>query len=242
VVKKEKLGRETGYGIRHGASLPRDGKAAQRREKIIEAARKLFIDNGFHATGVAQIAKESGIAVGQLYRDFASKEEIIAAIAAQDTNEVLNSDDIERSVADRDESALWRWLEEFFKPDPECPSVLIADIVVEASRNPKVAGIFGGCHDRVRARLLGVLEVLVPGDAMVAARDTMADMTLMVSLGILQHDLIRGRDEAYHLAGVAFASLRAQILALRNQHVGDGHERVEKGGLCSVCSGALADG
>jgi hypothetical protein len=58
---------------------------------------------------------------------------------------------------------------------------------------PKVAGIFGGCHDRVRARLLGVLEVLVPGDAMVAARDTMADMTLMFSLGILQHDLIRGR-------------------------------------------------
>jgi AcrR family transcriptional regulator len=49
------------------------GKAAQRREKIIEAARKLFIDNGFHATGVAQIAKESGIAVGQLYRDFASR-------------------------------------------------------------------------------------------------------------------------------------------------------------------------
>jgi hypothetical protein len=51
---------------------------------------------------------------------------------------------------------------------------------------------------------------VVPGDAMVAARDTMADMTLMFSLGILQHDLIRGRDEAYHLAGVAFASLRAR--------------------------------
>lgn len=217
------------------------GKAAQRREKIIEAARKLFIENGFHATGVAQIAKESGIAVGQLYRDFASKEDIIAAIAAQDTNEVLNSDDVERSVADRDESALWRWLEEFFKPDPECPSVLIADIVVEASRNPKVAGIFGSCHDRVRARLLAVLEVLLPGAAMVNARDTMTDMTLMVSLGILQHDLIRGRGEAHHLAEVAFAALRAQILALRSQHADVSDDPGQKTGLCPVCKGELTE-
>ena len=39
--------------------LPAD-RAATRRRRIIEAARSLFVANGFHATGVAQIARESG--------------------------------------------------------------------------------------------------------------------------------------------------------------------------------------
>ena len=52
--------------------VPHREKALLRREKIVSAARRLFIANGFHATGVAQIAKESGIAVGQIYRDFSS--------------------------------------------------------------------------------------------------------------------------------------------------------------------------
>ena len=59
-------------------------KAEQRRDRVIEAARKLFIDKGFHGTGIAQIAKDSGIAVGQLYRDFSAKEDIVAAIVNGD--------------------------------------------------------------------------------------------------------------------------------------------------------------
>ncbi|RZM06398.1 MAG: TetR/AcrR family transcriptional regulator, partial [Sphingomonas sp.] len=37
-------------------------------------ARRLFVEHGFHSTGIALIAKESGVAVQQLYRDFPSKE------------------------------------------------------------------------------------------------------------------------------------------------------------------------
>jgi len=42
-------------------------RANARRERIMASARRLFLINGFHATGVAQIARESGVAVGQLY-------------------------------------------------------------------------------------------------------------------------------------------------------------------------------
>ena len=55
-------------------------RAEQRRARIIAAARTLFAENGFHNTGIAQIAKQSGVLVGQIYRDFANKEEIVVAI------------------------------------------------------------------------------------------------------------------------------------------------------------------
>lgn len=196
------------------------GKAAERREKIVTSARKLFIENGFHATGVAQIAKVSGVAVGQLYRDFASKEAIIAAIVAQDSSEFLIASDIARSVAEGDEAAVWQWLRDFLDPEPDCSSVLIAEIVAEAARNPKVAGIFVGCHQQVRGALLQALHVLLPGPELADARGVMADMMLMLSLGLLQHDLMRGETEVRRLADVAFASIRGQILGFRNQRAG----------------------
>ena len=68
----------------------RAGRATQRRAHILEISRRLFIENGFHGTGVAQIASASGIKVGQIYRDFASKEDIIAAIAARDLTRFLD--------------------------------------------------------------------------------------------------------------------------------------------------------
>ena len=58
----------------------RAGRATARREKVIQAARTAFKANGFHATGIAQIAHASGVAVGQIYRDFANKEAIVAEI------------------------------------------------------------------------------------------------------------------------------------------------------------------
>lgn len=61
-------------------SAGRGERADNRRRHLLDVARRLFIDQGFHQTGVAQIAAESGIKVGQIYRDFASKEAIIAAI------------------------------------------------------------------------------------------------------------------------------------------------------------------
>ena len=65
---------------------------------MLDTARKLFIENGFHGTGVAQIAARSGIKVGQIYRDFSSKEDIIAAIVNSDCRSFLGR----RNAAPRD--------------------------------------------------------------------------------------------------------------------------------------------
>ncbi|MHB1161116.1 MAG: TetR/AcrR family transcriptional regulator, partial [Chloroflexota bacterium] len=50
------------------------------REAILEASRSLFLRQGYHATGMREIARESGISLGAVYNHFPSKEEIFAAI------------------------------------------------------------------------------------------------------------------------------------------------------------------
>ncbi|MGE4281977.1 MAG: TetR/AcrR family transcriptional regulator [Magnetospirillum sp.] len=50
-----------------------------RRDDIIEAALRLFLRDGFHATGIAAIIAEAGTTKMTLYSHFASKEALIAA-------------------------------------------------------------------------------------------------------------------------------------------------------------------
>ncbi|GAA4510893.1 hypothetical protein GCM10023191_074200 [Actinoallomurus oryzae] len=52
-----------------------------KRAEIVAAARRCFSRDGFHQTSMPDIATEAGISAGAPYRYFASKEEIILAIA-----------------------------------------------------------------------------------------------------------------------------------------------------------------
>ena len=49
----------------------------QRHRQIVDAAVKLFINNGFHKTTTRQIARAAGFSIGSLYEYIASKEDIL---------------------------------------------------------------------------------------------------------------------------------------------------------------------
>src|SRR5258707_6200213 len=51
-------------------------KAAENRERIVEAAARLFREQGFDGVGVDAIMKEAGLTHGGFYGHFASKEEL----------------------------------------------------------------------------------------------------------------------------------------------------------------------
>jgi AcrR family transcriptional regulator len=53
-----------------------------KRAQIVAAARRCFARGGFHQTSMPDIAAAAGVSAGAPYRYFASKEEIILAIAA----------------------------------------------------------------------------------------------------------------------------------------------------------------
>ena len=56
----------------------------QQIQRILEAAQVCFVRSGFQGASMQQICAECGMSPGALYRYFASKEAIVAAICAAD--------------------------------------------------------------------------------------------------------------------------------------------------------------
>jgi TetR/AcrR family transcriptional regulator len=54
-------------------------RAEERREKILEAARRVFLESGFAGARTRRIAEEAGITEALLYRFFPSKSDIFRA-------------------------------------------------------------------------------------------------------------------------------------------------------------------
>ena len=52
-------------------------RAIQTREKLLQAALKMYTQQGYYATTVDQIAKEAGLSTGVAYRYFKNKKELL---------------------------------------------------------------------------------------------------------------------------------------------------------------------
>ena len=60
-----------------------------RRQRILEAARAVFMRNGFEGARTKQIADEGGMAEAMIYRHFDSKEELFAAAVVAPFEQVI---------------------------------------------------------------------------------------------------------------------------------------------------------
>jgi AcrR family transcriptional regulator len=60
--------------------LTRAEKRERTYEELILAAEKLFVERGFHATSVDEIAFEAGYTKGAVYSNFESKEDLFFAV------------------------------------------------------------------------------------------------------------------------------------------------------------------
>ena len=54
-----------------------------RRRQIRDGAARCFARNGFHATSMQDVFKETGLSAGAVYRYFSGKEALVAAIAEE---------------------------------------------------------------------------------------------------------------------------------------------------------------
>lgn len=114
-------------------------RAEAQRKRILDAAQRCFIEYGFHAASMANIADAAGMSAGLIYRYFASKNEIILAIIEQQLQ--LTREEMRQLDGSVDlPLEIWR---SFGRAETETEDrmnpVLFLEISAQASRDPEIA-------------------------------------------------------------------------------------------------------
>jgi AcrR family transcriptional regulator len=114
--------------------------ADERRERILEAAERVFAADGFHAATMQHVAEAAGMSAGNLYRTFPSKEAIVEGLCARDQRErVANF----AHLADSNSifAAFSAALHDHIAARSRQKATLTLEIWAEAQRNPAVAAM-----------------------------------------------------------------------------------------------------
>ena len=119
-------------------------EAQPTRTRILNAAREIFSENGFHSASMKAICKSCAISPGTLYHHFISKEALIQAIILQDQERALARfrEPIEgiHFVDYMVESIVSLTHEAFGQ------RALVVEIMAEGMRNPQVAAMLKNKH------------------------------------------------------------------------------------------------
>ncbi len=76
---------------RSRARLNRDEAKRQTHDRLIAAARKVFLARGFHAASVGEIAEEAGYTTGAIYSNFGGKDDLLLAMLDAELTERASS-------------------------------------------------------------------------------------------------------------------------------------------------------
>lgn len=93
---------ESSFSARKKRRPPRNLGAGDKRERILDAAVRVFAKSGFHDTRVADVAKAAGVADGTIYLYFESKDELLRSLFEDRVGRLLS---FVREGLDKHESA-----------------------------------------------------------------------------------------------------------------------------------------
>ncbi|MEQ4301109.1 TetR/AcrR family transcriptional regulator [Plantactinospora sp. B6F1] len=190
--------------------MPRvsDEHLAARRRQILDAARRCFLRNGFHATSMQDVISEAGLSVGAVYRYFGSKQELVTSIAesvldgADQLFETLASAEPPLPLIEALDRAL-TFVESQTGPD----GVLALAIQVwsESLRDPALAEFVARLYGGFRARFVVVARRAQQAGELPADADVEAVGAALFGLipgFALQRILAGGPDPKTYLDGV----------------------------------------
>jgi TetR/AcrR family transcriptional regulator, transcriptional repressor for nem operon len=159
-------------------------EAAANRERIIEAASRLFREKGFNGIGVADLMKEAGLTHGGFYGHFKSKDDLAAQAcgAALAKGADLWTSLVGRSGEDPLGAAARSYLSERHLSSPGSGCVF-ATLAPEAARGgPKLRRVFA----EGMSRWAGILADALPGRTKAEKRrKSLAAVSQMVGAMVL---------------------------------------------------------
>lgn len=204
-------------GTRRRRAVSNEDKS-RRRDDIMAAAKKVFVHKGFHATTIADIAKEAGLSYGSVYWYFNSKDnlfhELITAeeLALRAHIEVaLAASGTPFNYAEGAFRAVLRATFEFFEAEKATAKLLFRDAYAMDNRfDRQLGGIYERLIDDIEASIIAAQE----HGEVVVAQPRMVAYTLTVLIGHLAYrrlttdDGVSAAEVADFVVTLAFDGLR----------------------------------
>jgi AcrR family transcriptional regulator len=172
---------------------------SERRDQILDAAVRCFAATGFHATGMADVVRESGLSAGSVYRYYRSKDDLIGSIIER-LLERLQADLTDVSARVETVPAMLERAisiaEQTFGGERGDYARLLPQVWTEALRNPLVATRVRGAYARIFDRLEEFVVRLKASDALPDELDPRgaAHVLLAILQGYMLQRLIVGTD------------------------------------------------
>lgn len=179
-----------------------------KRAQILRAAEALFVEHGFHQTGIAAICRAVDMSPGALYRYFASKPEMIRALIEEEQADAAALfDRVQGAKAFR--PALVRALEDTIRVvSAEDYGRLALDIAAEGQRDPDVAAMLATTQDILRERLARLIREAQDGGQVASQVDADASARMLLML------VDGATGDRRRVAGFSKRSLRASLTRL----------------------------
>ena len=185
---------------------------SQRRDEIIAAAKKVFARNGFHATTIADIAKEADLAYGSVYWYFDSKDDLFRKLIAVEEYGLrthvavaLAKSGTQFGYAEVPFRASLRATFEFFDANPATAKLLFRDAYALDRRFDKQ---LGGVYERLIDDIESLIAAAQDRGDVVAAPPRLVAYMLTALIGHMAQRRLRTDD------GVSAAEAADLVVAL----------------------------
>jgi AcrR family transcriptional regulator len=193
----------------------------QRREEIMTAAKKVFARNGFHATTIADIAKEANLAYGSVYQYFDSKDDLFYALMSAEGNALRAHVAVALASAGKRSDRSWDPFRasvqatfEFFEADKAGTKLLLRDAYALDNRfDNRLGGIYERFIDGIETLIVAAQK---RGEVL-AAPSRLVAYTLTALIGHLAHRRLT-TDDGVTAAEAADFIVSLVIKGLRPDH------------------------
>lgn len=177
----------------------------QRRNDLLEAARRLLGATGLAEVGLSAIAREAGVAKSNVYRYFGSREEILLAILTDDVAGWLAT--IERELAPLagagDPTKVAQILARSIAALPRTCELIASVAVLERHLTDEAAAVFKAHMLELSIRIRNALHVALPAISIERAAGLVrylhaliAGLWPMAHPGPATSNVLRGREYA----------------------------------------------
>ena len=170
-------------------------KDLEKRKKILQAAKSLFLKNGYHGSSMNQIAKEAGVTKLTVYNHFQDKEKLFTCAIEETCEESIKSHSVILNPQSDFQMAFYRTCELALEISnlPEAIKLEHLLLQLSAEKNPLAKQFYEVSHQRMCAVWEMFFEQAV-ALGFIAKDDSTKHTNLILSLlfGVRHHEVLLG--------------------------------------------------